>query len=496
MTEGVRPLLLAIVVLVASALPARADEPFARITLGTAGPDQPLPVDAPFFLTGQAAANAVEVQPVLVRYNYSVFGGWPALDWFGGPEDCHQVAEALPANQLKSPAKTPRGRVAIDAVWGRPAGRTRADYDALVRRHEAFVPSPWTRAAGDAGQTFEVMVNAGDFFRPGASYCLMIYERRVDIAEDTTRVQAALIDAARNCGGDVGTCALQVRAAVQRTLSVVDAAQAAAVSKVVDDSLISATLSMLRAGDSLAGRLMALKAAVAHWQPRPYHLVANDPFGALAAAALDAQGELRAIVGADGQLTFRTVDGALAVNAIGLREDDDAIVVANDASPTGADDFRKLTVRASSLKLPDSTVTLRDLALFGRGKVAIGDQVMGVERLAVDGLGGRVQLGDAGPPADADGRVAAMRDLFMGLSRLVDRAQAARNQPPGSRADWMDARLAAWLTVALPDRVPLDAVTETLRDYADGAAAWRAQADALAVTLRTERVTARPVIAQ
>lgn len=498
-----------------------AAEGFARIAIGPTGPAAPLPVGETFILHGPVADDVVEVQPVVVRTAWAAFGGAFAPKWTQAAGACARVAAALDPGDLRTGADGlpvgQQGVVDINSLWRPPTARPgipgddlpgrQRDYATLVEWQNAFVPAPWRAPAGP-NRTFEVRVEADRFFRPGASYCLLMLERRANAIEDNRTVRRELVCGVEQCAGlgnvrramaaakAVTACRTEARDRVMTALSQLerrpdeaspercvkptgstrlDAEQRRAIAAALDAGLLDATMDMRWAALTLPIALVELSGGLS-WHPGPV-IAADSPFGRFVLTALGAADHVR--LQPDGAWT--TIDGALTVEQVALRRDGDVVVLSGGGASV------RLEAQASAVQLPSSAVTLRDVILLAGGQIAVADEVVTLEQLGQRMLDGPFSLDTDGPAPDPSGEAERVAAVLGGVADAVARAAARGDgRPAGGASGWVDAQLGAWAETAYPaaTRAQLDVAAEAARTFVSARTVWSEGISAVDFTLR------------
>jgi hypothetical protein len=411
-----------------------------EITLDAAGPDKPLPLLTPFFLKGVANPGVTEVHPIFVRNNYTALGFGNIVPRLG----CNKVKQALELLQQdkdgpvlgKSQAQ---GVFGVEALWVRPSkdSRASADYDSLRRLHEAYAPTPWHREKvedpNQRGQ-FKVLVSEPGFFRPGATYCLLMFERRRDRQQDTRSVRKALLtygqDATAPCPGQVGPAPACPGSEPNAREALLDALDTLT-SGLPDEAKTSiSTTAQKAAGDmpslftapkSLRNLLGSWEAERVYktWDPPLLSPVADDPLARVIAWLLVRKGELHPVFNGD-KVSF-TPDGRLKANFVGLLADGQGIRIAEKKEAPSPDQWHVLQVTPESLKLPGSELSLQDLVEFASGRVKLGGSYEPFAGLSQGPLKEALAMGPEGPEGSPD-PLEELGNQTERLQALMDRA--------------------------------------------------------------------------
>lgn len=208
--------LLALAAALVPSGPARADPAvIPTVNITPAGPDKQLPTSGAFYLEGDAPKDVDRVYPVFVRISYQPWG-------ISGASTCQSVSQALKLKSVKvTPPDSPpapensagaedgesggknkrkerpreqpllethAGIQSINSLWDLPDGATpqaKNEYVSLVRWGNAYVPDHWARTAEEEGKDvkYKVAVSSPSFFRPGATYCLLVYRQKTESKE-------------------------------------------------------------------------------------------------------------------------------------------------------------------------------------------------------------------------------------------------------------------------------------------------------------------------
>ena len=200
MIHGRAPYLLLtflIPALVRTTAPAHAADAIPVVKVTPAGPDRMIPLDSPFYLTGEVAANVQRVQAFVVRKKK------PWLLSQGEGPSCSEVG-----SQLTKLRGGQDGR-ALDAIA--PGVRltsniwdTHADYSVLVppNAEPTNPPAADDTAPASGGKSPQrqftiLVVNEESFFLPGSSFCVLLWAQTVSRDEDTATLADLLIARAR-----------------------------------------------------------------------------------------------------------------------------------------------------------------------------------------------------------------------------------------------------------------------------------------------------------
>lgn len=153
-----------------------------EITFTREGPKQPIPLDTAFYLTGTVPAGVPHVRALVVRDTNRPFGISPARN------QCERIAAALGAPKRVDDTKDATYKIfgpvtATDDEVGdffEETSTAPETYDS----HEGdpvLLSSLWSNPepSSKAEAKFKVLVDDTLFFRPGAHFCLFVFEERV-----------------------------------------------------------------------------------------------------------------------------------------------------------------------------------------------------------------------------------------------------------------------------------------------------------------------------
>ncbi|XXF74991.1 hypothetical protein P2318_18130 [Myxococcaceae bacterium GXIMD 01537] len=426
--------------LVASAALA-ADAVIPEVTLDAAGPNRSLPLYGAFYLRGEAKPGVMEVHPIFVRNNYTALGFGNVVPQLG----CDKVAEAL--RDFKDEPGVGKvlgqrlGVVDIDELWEPPPeGTARASvYRSLNRLHEAFVPAPWLRASTSEptqGDQFKVLVSGPAFFRPGATYCLLMFERHRDTQQDATSVRVALLAYGREvseaCQGATSaeTCDKQQMA---------DAAQKKLLARLAELTKGLPEPQRANIGDKACEtqgempllfrsslRLRNLMgqwregALYRRWDPPFLESVKEDPLASVLAWSLVRRGQLHPVFAKGSSDVTFTLDGKMDVRYAGLLADGKGVRLAEAREEKVPEKWQVLDVDTGALRLPDSELSLRDVLEFASGRVRLGNAYLPIATLPQDYL--RAELAfDSATPTTSPGRLKEVHERLQSLQVLTER---------------------------------------------------------------------------
>lgn len=384
--------------------------------MSEAGPDKELPTSGAFYLSGSAGKEVSAVYPVFVRVSYPPLG-------IGGDASCGVAQKSLAAAQLIKAKDTPviettQGVLPIDRLWGPPgaaAGEQAIDeYERLNRGHNAYVPPAWVRPAGQAGADgalYQVLVSEPRYFRPGATYCLFVYERRTISEQEKLRVPALLRDHRKEraaCEAKGGAEAAQCGALADKKLvEGLNALLSDAGREKAKDVLFKVRTELINAAAAMSSFSTEMKEALdpkrwsppfktgdAAWgPPRELLDVDADPLGRLIVELLASKGHLYRSVHAArstgdvvdgkkldcakdkdacaGRVSYTTRSGSIAVRYVRVRSGLDAFEVASDRSPSAAE-RDEVAVHGGSLPIYGTSITLEDALELARGRIKVG----------------------------------------------------------------------------------------------------------------------------
>ncbi|HYI01673.1 hypothetical protein, partial [Hyalangium sp.] len=411
-----------------------------EITIDDVGPDKPLPLFEPFYLKGTAKQGVTEVHPVFVRNNYTALGFGNIVPRLG----CNEVKKALELIQedKNSPILgKPLGVIAVDELWVRPSqdSQAAAVYDSLRRLHEAYAPTPWHREGSltqselAQSKEFKVLVSEPGFFRPGATYCLLMFARRRDTQQDARSIRDALLTygrkAAESCPGQAGpaaACPAEATArqeffqTLDRLTKVLPDTAKVGITATAENAL-GAMPPLFTASVSLRNLLGIWRTGRFYkaWDPPLLDPVASDPLARVIAWLLVLKGDLHPAF--NGTNVSFTPDGKLKVNFIGLLADWQGIRIAEKRDAKSPDQWHLLRVTPEALKLPGSELSLLDLIEFANGRIKLGGSYEPFALLAQGPLNAALTVGAEGPEGSPD-PLTELRDQTERLQALTDRA--------------------------------------------------------------------------
>jgi hypothetical protein len=390
--------------------------PIPIVTMSDAGPDKELPTGGAFYLAGKVDKQVAAVYPVFVRASYPPLG-------IGGARSCSLTQKSLSAGQLIRAKDTPvietlTGVLPIERLWATPSSAAGADvigeYERLNAWHNAYVPPAWVRPAGQAeGASYQVLVSEPRYFRPGATYCLFVYEQRKISEQEKQRIpkllwehrkKRAACDASGG-GGAARSCAAVDKEFVDKLNELLSEAGRERAKEV----LFKVRTELVNAAASMSSFLPDMKAALdpkkwsppfkvgeAAWgPPRDFIDVDADPLGRLIVELLASKGHIHRAVyptrasgevvdgkridcvkdrdACTGRVSYATRSGSIAIRYVRARPGLDAFEVASDKSPSPAE-RDEVAVPAGSLTIYGAGITLEDAMELARGKIKIGSR--------------------------------------------------------------------------------------------------------------------------
>jgi hypothetical protein len=489
------------------ALPARAAE-LPIITLGPSGPDQDVPTDRSFYVTGDLPTGADNVQAIVVR------GDSPGL--FRGGPSCRDLVDDLGVDVMVSapgmaddddddelddrsaipPARFAAGRHRVFELFPQAAG--------AVRRAPVLVSAPWRRA-DDRARTYRVLVpHDREFFLQGHGFCLFVVatERAQAIDDVTLTEQIEVVARKFVACGHKASCdedaLAEYGAAVQRALlaSPGIAGRSERVASTVASRLVDAARAELGAStglietiDRMNDRWFDRLEVMARPSGPVWAELATDPFAQATAALLARAGALLPQV--KGQtITLHTTDGKLAVRALQLLDDGRTIRVASSPAPSG-DQARVLDTSLDMLIIHDG-LTLHDLVQLGHGQIYVGKDWLTLKELGhhMIGLGQDTWSPDEPRISDSAYLAAAIAQLQR-LSDFVDLATSGATCASPRPATPLDLTreairraLGDWLVCHQVKGAALETMREQLVELAQEDQAWRMTKDKLVARSR------------
>jgi hypothetical protein len=200
---------------------ARADE-IPNITINASGPDQELPTNRSFYVSGDAGKHTRTVQIAIVRKG-------SAWLWGGDGPSCTELATDLVIDRPRAPALDP-GVHDVRAQF--PAAKK------PYRDGKVLLSASWVRPE-PGGDTYKALVAASPaFFAPGYAYCLFIFKQTQKVDDDTIArlidgVTAALDQCGRAIasGGSLTTAEADCKRATQQQFE-------ADIARLLDEALI------------------------------------------------------------------------------------------------------------------------------------------------------------------------------------------------------------------------------------------------------------------
>lgn len=447
---------------------AQAEE-IATVHMTADGPDRPLPIGSNFYLAGTAQAGTKRVRPVFVRYSYPIWGIPNSIP----PRNCSEVKAALStlkeSDELGSLSfySEQTGRVDIDAVWRRKESpkepHATAYFDQLNRRHEAFLSGVWTRADADLGKAvdYKILIPSSSFFRPGARYCLLLYQQG-DLVRGVGDIQREISIHVQNwtACNQSADCQLREERRLQARLD-----------KILEDyggsrrkpetlqlirSLIGSVASLPRSDDVRRLRLMLQNWSEIIKTPTlgEFMNVQTHPLAGAIAGLIAAKGkELMPVVTPGVGTEFYTPDGKLAARHLMVTSQHENILVTDSPASKDPAQHRLIELTPDKLLLPESELTLLDLLEFVSGRIKVADRYVRIADLGPQLLD--PALSSAATPALPNpievARVAGVRAKAEKLYQFIRRALRARAehltdlQTPSQSQITILAELGRWL---------------------------------------------------
>ncbi|MGE5185769.1 MAG: hypothetical protein ACM31C_27090 [Acidobacteriota bacterium] len=498
---------------------ARAGE-IPIITLTDVGPDQDIPTDRSFFLSGEVGSTVETAQAIVVRK------GSPSLFGDDGP-DCRELIAGLHLEPTSTSAADDEDDSDDDELPAVPArygaGRHRvfevfANAAPELRDDDVLISAAWQRTS-DASRQYKVLVpHDPEFFSAGHGYCLFVVasERAQDLDDGTLgemidRLARELVA----CGdksscdddalADYGARAARELASAHTVVAISpNAVKAIAMSlKEAARTELAASTGIVEARDHLQDRWtdkleVMTPAAQVVWAD-----AATDPFAHALVTMLARSAALLPQVRAARKGTavaLYTTDGKLQVNALQLLEDRRSIRVASSKSPAG-DQARVLDATTDTLPIADGLV-LTDLIELGRGRVHVDKEWVELsdvgERLSGIAL-------EEWTTDDAAYLAAATTQLHR-IADFVDAATSGASCPrqglesteAEQTSDAVRRHLGEWLVCQHVDGGLLAELAEQLDELDHEDEAWKAAKDKLVA--RSKRIatvtTTAPVAAR
>lgn len=386
------------------------------------GPDRQLPTGQAFYLSGKVGDEVAAVYPVFVRVSFPPLG-------VAGDRSCGLALRSLSAEQLRKVKSTPLlesrvGVFSIEELWSPPGGVAGAaaieEYARLRDWHDAYVPPAWVRSTkseprpADEEAAYKVLVSEPSFFRPGATYCLFLYERH-SISEQEKKLVPRLLIKHRK---DRAACGEKGGAEAARCASAADKGLIDSLNKLLSDAgreraqevLFKVRTSLVNAAGVMSSFPDEIRASLdlRVWKP-PFKVregespawspprdlldVDADPMGRLMAELLASKGHIHRGVtpqrstgdvvngkkidcssdkdACRGRVAYTTRSGAVPIRYIRVRPGLDAFEVASDENPS-RDERDEIPVAAGSLPIYGTGITLEDAIELARGRVKVG----------------------------------------------------------------------------------------------------------------------------
>lgn len=455
---------------------ARADSPtIPTINIGPAGPDQELPTQGSFYLKGTAPAGIERVYPVFVRVSYKPFA-------YGSKVSCKDVANGLRPEQVlwKDPLGGGVGGLKVPVfdqhaavlkasqVWEAPKlPERRADYDE-VKDDPVYFPKGWERPRSDdpaqktKEATYNVLVAEPGFFRPGASYCLLVYQMRRTEKDDKKLLSKAIFEYERTrakcdqrpTDDEKRTCKQERDNALIEDIKKITARPDIQVSDILEQTVRDKVVDAVA---KIAGFEADIKAALGAapkppfldkpWEAPKAPLPADaSPFARALLLALYLKGDIARSVyppakegenvggkrvtckgpdrspACDGRVEYSTRGGKTVIKALRLLPDASAVDLWANRDGNG-DRGERIAVNATTLMMGDG-LSLRAVLDLGRGHATIDkeDMVLGglVRGLVPTLLDAQKASLDGGAPIDAK-KVTSLADTLDALKTMTKR---------------------------------------------------------------------------
>ena len=473
---------LALVLLAAAATRARADE-IPIVTVTDLGPNQEIPVDRAFYLTGSADADVASAQAVIVQQGRASLFGGAGADCATVVRDLHvdTIAHSDADEDDDAPATAPRLATGVHRAFEVfPRARD-------VREAAVLVTASWHR--GDGARQYKVLVpHDPGMFAAGRAYCMFVVttERRQEIDD------AQLGDLIDGLGKKIVGCADKTscqsdalddyRARVARVLAtqraVSDGPRLAA--RLTEDARVElgSSTGLIEARDHMqdrwAGASTVMQPAQSLWLDTQ-----TDPFAHATAAMLARSAALLPQVKGTAVAMY-TTDGKLAIGALQLLDDNRSIRVAASKSP--GDRSRVLTATTDGLVIADG-LTLYDLLQLGHGKIRIDR-----EWATLESVGERVAaLGldewTAEDTAFLTGALAQLERLQIYVEAAAAGAACGGVGIGSTEPDLTPAstnhQLGTWMTCQRVDTAALASLIQQLHDLVQEDQTWRAAKEKL-----------------
>lgn len=381
------------------------------------------------------------------------------------PKTDAEVADALRAADEK-------------AATDREERLARQNFEHLKRYGRALVID--TQAVSDERKTLAFLVHSPGFFVDGAAYCMFVYERRnFSVSEELYKAlrEAVVVSVPTGQLGDVNVPDTAVDAMYK----------AFAANKEISKKVDAKTETKLK--DLLAQDLLAIgwklawvgsevRARLAQWQiARSPELpgvgrtleIAADPFALLLAELLTYHGHL-AVKREDGKATFsfngksydkiRVIGDLEGVELVaspppagrpGRTQPAPALDKTAgrppDAPASAAPAIQRLSVAILSLKLPESTATLKDVVELSRGALPVGDRFLASDSQELQkAFKDELKLDQNGPALSPNAKkLSGYMDTMHEVLKRAFAAKATRKSGP----DFVYTPLGLWLHSSL-----------------------------------------------
>jgi hypothetical protein len=411
MMQHTRSYALAIALAVSST--ARADD-IPTVKVGSNGPEQNVPTDKAFYLSGDAGKEATNAVAVVVRKgSNSMFGG-------DGPR-CSELADLVHLKQLADKPPDPGVHKVSEQFRAAAAG---------YRDNPLLVSSTWKASDGDS--TYKVLVpNDKQFFSAGYAFCLYVLVTKKHQEIDDRSIAKLIADAVGKllaCGDAPGACRNRVLAELRQNLDkrLKDAELVAKPedrAKAIEQIIAKVNKSLTSANAVLADRsdlLTLLATPPVLPEPTRHWLDTNGGLGKVVVTLLGNQGTLfpQRVTTKQGSKVVRVVkDGTIEVGAVSVLDDDLKLRVAASAT-AAATQVRVLEEVTTRNLAVTSDVSLYDLLSIDHGQVRSDPEIH------FDALKARVDAISLAKPWTADDKTvfgaAAER-----LGRIADVMQAS-----------------------------------------------------------------------
>lgn len=454
------------------------------VTLTRDGPDRRVDLGRPFYLAGAADPRTTSVRAAFVRYSYPALG----IKWAADPDRCRAIISELEASEA----------------------RDVASWFAEHVPETTHLPAEWARPESQEGAAqFRILVSQPGFFRPGASFCVFLFEAREENVDASHRVRLRLEEHGRavarcraelwapgsplaeaserlhgpECRSPAGSeacaelsalltrsersCGPAALPGLERDLRAIAAEELA-------HSSLGAAAQAARVEAVWEGVLSRLPAvAEARHQPPnlsgwrhvyrpeaavPIEVPVRDAgLGTLVAELLVHHGRLARARSSTGGWSYLSADGKVAIERLELPFDDLPMRATGRAAGAsegeGARVMVPLEARPSALRLPDSTLSLGDLLDFAAGRIEHGGRRLPIDRLFEALFSG---TGQAPENQEAFEAVRAVAAQVSRLHRVAERGWLASGERapahPSGAAAYIDAALGRWLRHLLRGR--------------------------------------------